>query len=81
MANMQSIVTGETWKHIDGPIRQPMKRYGEHHPMNRITSQEVETIRFLARTGMTQYAIAQRYGLSRGYISDIVRRKRWKHIP
>ena len=54
---------------------------GEKHPMARLTEKDVREIRALY--GTTKYTLKElgkRFGVHRGHIGDIVRRKSWKHI-
>lgn len=54
---------------------------GESHGMARLTEQDVlELRRRYAEGGVTQYQLADEYGVDQTNISLIVRRKKWKHI-
>ena len=53
---------------------------GETHHQCRITAETVSTIRRLASTS-THQSIADRFGLSRQHVTDIVSRRRWAHLP
>ena len=53
---------------------------GETHHQCRITAETVSTIRGLASTS-THQSIADRFGLSRQHVTDIVSRRRWAHLP
>lgn len=55
-------------------------RRGENHPHARLKRSDVIEIRRLSEAGTTGRAIARRFGLSFQHVSDIVRRKRWKHV-
>jgi len=64
-------------KHARG--RAP-NRKGEKHPLARLTDEKVIEIRKLAGCGMTQPAIAEKFGVNRQQIGRIVRRENWSHV-
>jgi hypothetical protein len=51
---------------------------GEAHPLAIMTAEDVKTIR---ASQEQQDVLAGRYGVSQAHISNIVRRKKWKHVP
>lgn len=51
---------------------------GEAHGMHKLTEAQVLEIR--ATTGVTQRALAARFGVSQSLISFIRNRKNWSHI-
>lgn len=55
------------------------KPVGESHPMNRLTSAQVEEIRtkYVPRK-YTLLMLAEEYGVSFQHVSDIVNRKKWR---
>lgn len=55
-------------------------RYGERNHFARLTAQEVIVIRELRASGMTQQAIANRFGVGRSTIQSVVTRKHWSHL-
>lgn len=52
---------------------------GAAHPLAKLTDQDVREIRS-SYPQMTQKSIAERYGLDQTTISEIVLRKKWKHV-
>lgn len=50
-------------------------RHGEKHNCAKLTNKEVEEIRSLKDSGMTQSEIAKRYGVTQRHVSDILN---WK---
>lgn len=55
---------------------------GEAHRRSKLTKEEVLAIREEAAHGtMTQLELGQVYGVSPNHVSDIVRRKSWRHLP
>lgn len=54
---------------------------GAKHPLARLSDEAVRIIRTeYAAGGVTQQALAERYGVSLMLINGIVRGKRWKHV-
>lgn len=53
---------------------------GENHPFSKITEADVLSIRSEYAAGARQVDLASKYGLHQTTISDIVRRKIWKHV-
>ena len=53
---------------------------GERNACARLTDSYVRQIRSLSIEGVPQKAIAWLYGIDQGAVSNIVRRKSWKHI-
>lgn len=54
---------------------------GEQNPIAKLTEDDVRAIRSeYARGGISQQAIADRYGVSQPVISSIIRREWWRHV-
>lgn len=53
---------------------------GERHSQHKLTERDVRKIRALAATGMVHRVIGERYGVTQGTISGIVRRDDWSHV-
>ena len=54
---------------------------GENHGMSKLTPAQVIDIRTQYSSGcMNQKNLAKKHGVSSAYVSDIVNRRRWKHI-
>jgi hypothetical protein len=54
---------------------------GERHAMARLSAEHVMAIRIAYAQGvMDGMQLAVAYGVSAGHISDIVRRKKWRHV-
>lgn len=54
---------------------------GEEHAMSRLTENDVLNLRKrYEQGGVTQYQLADEYGVHQTTINLIVRRKKWKHI-
>lgn len=53
---------------------------GERSASAKVTAADVLTMRSLANGGQSHQSIANRYGLSRRHVGDIINRVCWKHI-
>jgi hypothetical protein len=53
---------------------------GERNHNTKLTDQDVRDIRCAYAGGETQTSIATRYPVTQTVVSDIVRRKSWRHI-
>jgi hypothetical protein len=54
---------------------------GEKHPLSKLTEDAVRKIRAEYEVGgKTQYALADKYGVSQSVIRDVVLRRGWKHV-
>ena len=57
------------------------KLKGEDHPNAKLTEQDVRNIVTLYNVGLySQREIASQYGIAQMTVSDIITRKKWKHI-
>lgn len=54
---------------------------GERHPLAKFTEEDIRRIREAALFGATQRTLASAYGTKQGWISQIVARKVWRHVP
>lgn len=56
--------------------------FGEIHPQSKLTESEVKEIRRLYREGgLSQQALADRFGLNQNTVWKVVNRKTWGHVP
>lgn len=55
-------------------------RRGSKHHKARLTDDAVREIRALVSSGVTQTAVAERFGVRQSHISRIVRNKGWSHV-
>lgn len=80
-AEVGNIVRGEIWKDIPGAVDKRGQVRGECHPQSKLTEATVKKIRKVYATGQCcQRELAEKFGVSRGAISLIVRRKTWTHL-
>jgi len=56
-------------------------REGEGNGQARLTESQVEEIRQLYASGVTQKALAQAFGVGKANVSMICGRKSWRHLP
>jgi len=78
------IVNRKHWKHV--PSEEPKRpRWGDHgetHHVAKLKDADIVEIRALYASGsMSQYALAEKFGVTQGAIHYIVARKTWRHIP
>lgn len=83
------IVAGDSWKHLPGalsPEERQALRLSRKQIVSRtrkstvLTEDKVREIRALAQHGARRFLLAQEFGVSRGTIKDILRRKTWSDI-
>lgn len=60
--------------------RDNTKLLGAMNPASKLTADDVRAIRAQYAEGATQVALAERFGITQAYISQIVRRRSWAHI-
>lgn len=53
---------------------------GERHPLAKLRESDVLDIRELAKRGVSQRAIAEKYGVSRSAVSNVLYGLRWKAV-
>lgn len=81
-AHARGLCNSHYWRmtrygHTESP--QPNYRRGSLNRGAKLTEDKVRAIRGLSGT-VRQHEIAKRFGVSGGIISDIISRKRWKHV-
>ena len=54
---------------------------GEKNAQSKITIEIVREIRQRSANGETHHQIAERYGVSRHHVTNILNRRRWAHVP
>lgn len=63
--------------YLKGRDRHPR---GEEHSKSKLTDTVIREIRNSCANGVPQFRLAERYGMSRGQISQIVLRNAWAHV-
>ena len=76
--NPDHLRLGTHQDNMDDKVSRGRQALGNHNGRAKLTEQDVLDIR--AISGMTQRAIAKRYGVGTTAISMIINRKRWTHI-
>ena len=77
-----SIVVGDTWPHVGGPISDRSENRGERHPMTTLTKDEVVEIRErYAAGGVSQRDLATEYGVAHSTVRVIVTGDTWADAP
>ena len=57
-----------------------LHKAGEVHPNAKLTNDDVRVIRELYAVGVSQRALAARFGVCQSWVSNVVLRKNWKHV-
>jgi DNA-binding NarL/FixJ family response regulator len=61
-------------------MENPKHRYGQNHGRSKLMDDQIEHIIYLYSCGLTQREIAEQFKVNQRTISDIIRRKSWKHL-
>lgn len=78
--NLEWVTPKENIAHMDNQNRRNAPR-GRKHGMSKLTENEVVNIRKLyAENVYTLVQLSQMYGVRASHLSDIVRRKLWRHV-
>ena len=76
--NPDHLRLGTPQDNMDDKVSRDRQALGSNHGSAKLTEQDVLDIR--AISGMTQQAIADRYGVTKTAINLVIHRKRWQHI-
>lgn len=79
LANLEYVTPKQNIAHAERRGLRP-KRRGEKHPHARLSERDVRTIRRLARQGVRQRDIAERFGIGESQAHRIIRRRAWAHV-
>lgn len=66
---------------IDDKLRHGTAQKGSKNPGAKLSDRDIQRLRELRATGLTQYEVADILGVCQPRISDIERGKSWSHIP
>jgi hypothetical protein len=81
-SRISAIISRKTWRHLPGKVPAKQRVRGETHSQARFTETQVLEMRRLYAAGSaTQRQIAARFNANQRTVSDIVLRKRWRHLP
>lgn len=59
-------------------VRHGTRLAGEHAPRAKLTMEQARQIRELAKTGLAQWKIGERFGVAQGCVSRVVREERYR---
>lgn len=76
--NVEHLVEGSQQDNMDDMVERGRSNRGQKHWASKLTPGQVEEIREAYASGEGQPAIAKRYNISRGHVSNIVRKSTWK---
>lgn len=78
--NPEHLFLGTPNDNVSDMISKGRQAAGQSHPLSRLTEADVRTIRERYAAGTSQSELAREYGCRQTNISNIVRRKTWKHV-
>lgn len=78
-ATISMIKTGKRWNTEAIKVSKGSMQ-GSANPSSKLTEDDVREIFELLKQGIPQNEIGERYGVVKGLISDIARRKSWSHV-
>lgn len=80
----RSIETYEGGRGVPGPLpgvrRRRSARQGASNGRSVLSDADIRRLREQAAAGASRTELAQRYGLTPGHVTRIVRRRAWRHI-
>lgn len=71
---------GTQAENIQDAARKGRRAVGTRHPSARLTPAAVKVIRKEYAAGMSQQALADRYGITQPAVSSLIRGRSWKHV-
>lgn len=78
LSNLEAVTQRENVLHA---YRTGLKsNRGEHHPGHKLTESDVHLIRGLAAQGMGRLEIAERFGVVRRTVADVLLGRTWSHV-
>lgn len=81
---MRDAIMGKTWRAVSEPPVSPLpfRRFsiGERNPNNKLSPDDVRTIRARVAAGEMHSVVAKDYGVKTCTVSSIVYRRSWKHL-
>lgn len=78
--NPHHLLMGTQMENVQDSISRGRHVHGETHGRAKLCTEDVFAIRSLLEQGISQYALAARFGVARTTIADIKRRKNWSHL-
>jgi hypothetical protein len=81
---VKGITVGNRWMHVGGPVGKSSHSRqgspGESHPNSVLTEAKVREMRLRRERGESKTALANAFGVSRGLVGSICKRRAWKHV-
>lgn len=77
--NPDHLFLGTQRENVEDMLQKGRQRRGSTHGMAKLTEADVAEIR--ATKGVTQYALAAQYGVTRSAIADLLKGRSWAHLP
>lgn len=71
---------GTTEENTADMVEKKRSLFGEKHSKAKITVKDVIAIRELGKEGIVQEKIAQKFGLTSGYVNSIIKKRVWKYV-
>lgn len=78
--NPEHLELGTHLKNVKDAVDRGRYRIGSRHPNSILTEDDVRKIRQLLLEGESNISIAEKFKINKDTISDIKRRKSWKHV-
>lgn len=78
--NPEHLTTGTQWENLQDMVSRDRHARGERGASAKVNAEDVLAMREQAAAGVFHREIAERYGLSRRHVGDIINRVCWKHI-
>ena len=71
---------GTQHDNVQDALRKNRLSRGESHPASRLTELKVKTMR-KEGIGVSLRELAEKYGVSRQQVLNVLKRKHWRHVP
>lgn len=80
ISNLEWCSPSENTYHAHRVLKVGNDSKGENNPSSKLKAHEIRNMRDLHNNGLSIISIAIRYGISHQHCSDIINKKKWKHI-
>ena len=79
--NPEHLRVGSNSENVQDKVSRGRQQKGEEFPQSKLTEDAVRHIRRrYAQGGISQRALGEEYGVSAQTVSNVIRRKKWKHV-
>jgi len=79
--NPEHLFLGSSGDNMQDAAAKGRTLQGERHPQARFTASNVQEMRRLYDSGLSQGQIAKRFGTTQAHVQAIVTRRLWAHVP